>query len=96
MPREGAAVLTEPCEADGSCNADQQLFKGIFAANLAELHAASGARHPYGAYLEQNAASAYARARGWGDFYDVGWAGPFAGTSLSKQASAVGLLVGLI
>lgn len=123
----GSGTLTEPCERQQSCNVDQQLFKGIFAANLAELVSAlssasasapvPGSAPPatvdddgqqqqqqpqqqpqgrYRAYLEHNAASAYARARGWGDLYDVGWAGPFAGTSLSKQASAVGLLVALI
>lgn len=91
-------ILTEssctPDDASG-CNNDQQIFKGIFAYNLAELDGAvpDGSR-PYRAFLRQNAQAAHDRARGAGtDLYDVSWTGPFWNSTIAKQASAVGLLV---
>lgn len=66
-------TLTEPCEPADSCNDDQQVFKGIFAANLAELDAAvaaddadadaDGGPAPYRSFLEQNALTAYTHRR---------------------------------
>ncbi|KAK4137287.1 glycoside hydrolase family 76 protein [Trichocladium antarcticum] len=110
LTRDG--ILTERCEPSASCNSDQEIFKGIFAANLAELDAAvaaagnsssgSGSSGPYRDYLEQNAESAYGYDRSssgeeaGGDLYDVGWAGPFENSTISTQASALGLLVALI
>ncbi|KAG7290473.1 hypothetical protein NEMBOFW57_000475 [Staphylotrichum longicolle] len=94
-------ILTEssctPDDASG-CNNDQQIFKGIFAYNLAELDGAvpDGSR-PYRAFLRQNAQAAHDRARGGGtDLYDVSWTGPFRNSTIAKQASAVGLLVAII
>ncbi|KAL2022320.1 hypothetical protein VTK56DRAFT_5718 [Thermocarpiscus australiensis] len=93
-------ILTEPCEAADSCNDDQQVFKGVFAANLAELDDALPDADEVGSgyrpYLAQNAESAHARARDAAGFYDVGWAGPFRNSTLSKQASAAWLMVASI
>ncbi|KAK4157954.1 glycoside hydrolase [Chaetomidium leptoderma] len=96
-------TLTEssctPNEQDG-CNDDQQVFKGVFAYSLAELDdAIPDGSHPYRAYLQQNAQTAYDKARegsAGGDLYDVSWAGPFRNSTVAKQASAVGLLVAVI
>ncbi|KAK3379423.1 glycoside hydrolase family 76 protein [Lasiosphaeria ovina] len=93
MTRDG--VLTEPCEAADTCNNDQQIFKGIFAYNLAELNSVLS-DSPYTAYLAQNAETAWSNDRNSKDLYDVSWAGPFRNSTIAKQASAVGLLVSLL
>ena len=101
-PNTTLLALTESaCEPDepSGCNNDQQSFKGIFAYHLAELDAAlPDASHPYRAFLRQNARAAYDNARGPGtDLYDVSWVGGgFWNSTIAKQASAVGLLVGCI
>jgi len=78
-----------------SCNNDQQIFKGIFANNLALLNHAIPDR-PYYNYLRDNALSAYNYARNASDFYDLHWTGPFHNSTISKQASAVSLWVAVI
>lgn len=88
-------VLTEPCEADGSCDNNSRMFKGIFCRNLAELDAALGG-NPYRAYLEGNAAVMMARDRNASNFYDLSWNGPFNSSDIATQASAVSLLVSLL
>ncbi|KAK3375331.1 glycoside hydrolase [Podospora didyma] len=88
-------VLTDPCEAEDTCNNDQQIFKGIFAYNLAELsRALSG--DPYRDYLWRNAQKAFANDRNSSNFYDVSWDGPFRNSTIAKQSSAVGLLISLL
>ncbi|KAK0646585.1 family 76 glycoside hydrolase [Cercophora newfieldiana] len=91
-----SSILTEPCEATPEgCNNDQQIFKGIFAKHLSRLSSVlDGA--PYREYLEGNARSVLEKDQGEGGLFDVGWAGPFRNGSFEKQASAVGLFVGLI
>ncbi|KAK3944629.1 putative glycosyl hydrolase [Diplogelasinospora grovesii] len=94
-------ILTDPCEVaagGGGCDGDAQMFKGIFARNLAGMYSVlgQGDQVQYRQYLEQNAQTAYAEDRNATDFYDVSWGGPFAGSSIAKQASAVSLLVALI
>lgn len=88
-------ILTEPCEATGDCNKDQQVFKGIFARNLADLSSVLE-DNPYRGYLVHNARSAYEKASNATGFYDVSWRGPFTESSLGKQASAVSLFISLI
>ncbi|KAK4237404.1 hypothetical protein C8A03DRAFT_16041 [Achaetomium macrosporum] len=74
LVRDG--ILTEAgCFSDESqCNSDQQVFKGIFAGNLAELDAAlpqpddpdgedGESRRPYKSFLQLNAQSMYGRDR---------------------------------
>ncbi|KAK3333427.1 glycoside hydrolase [Cercophora scortea] len=88
-------TLTEPCEAADTCNNDQQIFKGIFARNLAELNGVLS-DSPYTAYLQRNADTAFQHARNATDYYDVRWAGPFRNSTIAKQASAVALLISLL
>ncbi|KAK3388175.1 glycoside hydrolase [Sordaria brevicollis] len=90
-------VLTDyACEGTTKgCNFDQQSFKGIFARNLGEFDSLITGR-PYRAYLEQNANSAYEKARDGGNLYGTSWAGPFDGASLAKQQSAASLWVALL
>ncbi|GAA3935424.1 hypothetical protein GCM10023085_15970 [Actinomadura viridis] len=88
-------ILTEPCEAGGTCNADQASFKGIFARNLAELDRVVPG-HPYRDYLRAQAASAYANARDGKDQYGLAWSGPFDRADISRQVSAVSLLVAVL
>lgn len=91
-----SSILTEPCEGTPEgCNNDQQIFKGIFAKHLAKLSAVLDG-DPYRKYLEDNAESVLGKDQGPGGLFDVGWAGLFASGPLGKQASAVGLFVGLI
>ena len=93
LTQEG--ILTELCEATGDCNKDQQVFKGIFARNLAGLNRVLEG-DPYRKYLMQNARSAYEKASNATGFYDVSWRGPFTASSLGTQASAASLFVSLI
>ncbi|KAK3494689.1 glycoside hydrolase [Neurospora hispaniola] len=90
-------VLTDyACEGTAAgCNYDQQSFKGIFARNLGELDVLIVGR-PYRTYLEQNANSAYQKARNADDTYGTSWSGPFDGSSLAKQQSAASLWVALL
>lgn len=99
-------ILTEPCESDPSgCNGDQQIFKGIFARNLADLisvlpaAADSDAGPSYRDFLDKNARRAHESDRdleGGTNLHDVCWAGPYAASSLAKQASVLSLWVSLI
>ena len=89
-------ILTESCEgAGGGCNGDQQIFKGIFARNLADLDSCLDG-NPYRGFLESNARRAYSADRDGGSLHDVCWAGPFVASSLAKQASVLSLWVALI
>jgi predicted alpha-1,6-mannanase (GH76 family) len=88
-------ILTESCEATGSCEADRTAFKGIFVRNLAELDRALPS-HPYRAYLRTQADSAYSYARDSLDGYGVHWAGPFDTSTIGRQESAVSLLVSVL
>ncbi len=82
-------ILREPNEPDG-CSGDGVSFKGPAIRGLGALNAATGGA--YTAYLQRNAASAYASARDSLDFYGAHWAGPFRGTNHSCQHSALDLL----
>ena len=85
-------ILTEPCEATGTCESDGTAFKGIFARNLAELDRALLGQ-PYRDYLRTQARSAYDNDRNDADQYGVSWAGPFDRATIGRQASAVSLMV---
>jgi predicted alpha-1,6-mannanase (GH76 family) len=88
-------ILTEPCEAAGTCNADQAAFKGIFARNLGALNRVLPGR-PYERYLLRQANSAYANDRTDTDQYGLSWRGPFDVTSLARQESAASLLIAVL
>lgn len=88
-------ILSEPCEAGGTCNADQASFKGIFARNLAELDRVLPG-HPYRDYLRRQATSLYTHGRDGSDRYGLSWSGPFDRADISRQESAVSLLVAVL
>jgi predicted alpha-1,6-mannanase (GH76 family) len=88
-------ILTEPCEASGTCGSDGTAFKGIFARNLGELDALLPGR-PYRGYLLAQARSAYRYDRNSSDQYGVSWSGPFDQASIGRQESAVSLLVSVL
>jgi hypothetical protein len=82
-------IMREPNEPDG-CSGDGVSFKGAAVRGLGVLNAATGGA--YNAYLQRNAASAYANSRDSLDFYGSHWAGPFRGSNHSCQHSALDLL----
>jgi predicted alpha-1,6-mannanase (GH76 family) len=84
-------VLTEPGEP--ACDADQQIFKGIFAQGLARLHQATG-NAGYAAFLRANADAVWA-GRDDGDGVGLRWAGPARAVNGATQASAC-LLLGVV
>jgi predicted alpha-1,6-mannanase (GH76 family) len=86
-------VLREPCEPTG-CDADQQIFKGIFAQGLARLHQAGG-DPAHAAFLRANADAAWQRARDDRDGIGLRWGGPPGGVTGATQASAC-LLLGAV
>jgi predicted alpha-1,6-mannanase (GH76 family) len=88
-------ILTEPCEAAGTCNSDQASFKGIFARNLGELDRVLPGR-PYRGYLLAQARSAYTYDRDDADRYGLNWTGPFDSADISRQTSAVSLLTAVL
>lgn len=81
-----AGVLQEPCS--GTCDGDQQLFKGIFIRHLhaARLGAAAGA------FIADNAASLLAHAACSGGGYGLDWAGPCSVQTVATFSSALDLL----
>lgn len=85
-------ILTEPCEAAGDCDSNQEAFKGIFTRNLAELNILLAGR-PYDSYLADNAQSAWKNDRNSSDLYGLSWAGPYADATVGTQSSVVSLLV---
>lgn len=89
-------ILTESCEGDSAgCNGDQQIFKGIFARNLADLDSCLDGS-PYRDFLDRNARRAHATDRDGTNLHDVCWAGPYVASSVAKQASVLSLWVALI
>ena len=83
-------VLSEPVGSD-SCKGDFPTFKGVFVRNLGELSRAL-TDHPYHAYLEHQAQSAYTHARNNENQYGFHWAGPLKETAAPCQHSALDLM----
>ena len=83
-------VLREPGEGDG-CGGDGPSFKGVFVRNLGELSRALS-DHPYHAYLEHTAQSAYTHGRNNENQYGNHWAGPLKETGAACQHSALDLM----
>lgn len=76
---------------DNGAGADVPSFKGVYARGLAALNAALS-DHPYTAYLQRQANSAYTRDRAGTDNYDQPWAGPFQQTDAARQQSGLDLM----
>ena len=92
IPASTSAAPATKFQASGSCNTDQDAFKGIFIRNLAKLNQVlPGA--PYTRYIQRQAVSAYSQGRNGSDFYGVQWTGPVGQANVGTQGSAVSLLV---
>ncbi|SPO31570.1 related to DCW1 - Mannosidase, GPI-anchored membrane protein [Ustilago trichophora] len=87
-----SGILVESCEASGSCNTDQDAFKGIFMRNLDKLNRVLPGR-PYTRYIQRQANEAFTKGRNATDFYGVQWTGPIGQANVGTQGSAVSLLV---
>ncbi|KAH8909529.1 putative glycosyl hydrolase [Coniochaeta sp. PMI_546] len=86
-------VLTEPCEAAGGCDFNQQAFKGIFMRYLGVLDETLSPTHPYQAFIRGNAETAWRGDRNETDYFDVRWDGPFDNATVATQASAASLMI---
>jgi hypothetical protein len=82
-------ITRDPGEVDG-CENDGASFKGPFVRGLGALNSVTGGA--YTAYLQRQAASAYANDRTAIDSYGMHWAGPFISTWHTCQHSALDLL----
>lgn len=88
-------ILTESCEAAGSCDVDQRTFKGIFTRYLGVLNREVSGQ-PYTAWLTTQANSAYANDRNGSDYYGLNWAGPSDTADVGSQVSALSLLTSIL
>jgi len=84
-------ILREPCEVTGTCDRDQLIFKGIFAAGLARLWSVDP-DPAYVTFLVGNADSVWQRARDRRDGLALSWRGPAGPVTAASHASGTLLL----
>lgn len=91
--RYPSGILQEPCEPGGSCDDDQECFKGIFVRYLAQLYAHLPAdeqrRDRYRKFLTSNADSVWVNDRSAANQFDIRWVGPFEKVSVPTQMAAL-------
>jgi predicted alpha-1,6-mannanase (GH76 family) len=83
-------VLREPCEEGGSCDGDQEIFKGVFVRYLAQLHQVRPCA-AYRVFIQHSADSLWSRGRSADDEFDLCWVGPFGSGSVQRQVAALDL-----
>ncbi len=87
-------MLIEPT-CDAKCSGDAEVFKGVFARNLAHLNLISP--HPeYRAFLIKQSDGIWANDRSTKNEFGVAWEGPFDRVSSSRQGSALDALNGAL
>lgn len=86
-------VLTEPCEAGGNCDFNQQAFKGIFMRYLGQLDETLSATRPYQALIRATAETVWRGGRNETGYFGVRWNGPFDNATVATQASAASLMI---
>ncbi|CAG8955608.1 hypothetical protein HYFRA_00009562 [Hymenoscyphus fraxineus] len=90
-------ILHEKCEATGSCNADMEQFKGVFARNIQYLvnRAAIPAetRNTYKTFLQKNADSIWVHD-GVSNQLGLVWSAPDSKATVQTQSSALDAIVG--
>ena len=83
-----AGVLTEPCEAAGTCDGDQTQFKGIFIRHLYQLWRHTGTP-AYRTFIRASAGSLWANSTNAASQSGLRWTGPFDRADASRQSSAL-------
>jgi predicted alpha-1,6-mannanase (GH76 family) len=76
---------------DNGGGGDVPSFKGVYARALGQLNTTLS-DHPYTAYLQRQATSAYTKDHSSSDNYDQPWAGPFQQTDAARQQSGLDLM----
>jgi predicted alpha-1,6-mannanase (GH76 family) len=85
-----SGILREPCESKGTCDGDQEIFKGIFVRYLALLGEVLP-RDEHAAFIQRSADSVWSRARSATDEFDLSWVGPYQSGSVQRQVAALDL-----
>ena len=81
-------MLREPCEIGGSCDGDQQIFKGVFVQGLAQNYNADRGNKPqYGSFLNSNADSLWNTGRTAQNGLGLRWVGPADTSNQATQAA---------